>query len=1221
MSVDVLSILDLILFGGLAGFLLTVFALVALPLMRSQSSSARHSLLLVVVSGAIFAPLCILLLPKWHVLPRFEPTEYWAAQNPDAFATNNRLSNQERHSPEAADTRDLVAAPADDQVLQTAASDHPTQASLPLNETDLPAASATPTEAPATISDLETRSSLSLGHCLAVIWLCFTTLLLARLARAGIALKRLERTCTCIAHSHDGEIALFLDNLGINPHSKPAESLIQVAEESIRAARVRRPTSVLIGEDLDIPQVWGLWHHKLTLPAAAYTWDSEKLRSVLMHELAHIRRFDSWAMLTAQISCAMHWFNPFMWIVVHRMHIERERACDDLVLDQGIVASRYAEHLLQIVTPHQSLARPASGLAMASGSDLGKRLEAILCTQRNRMRTSIRSAAVFTLIVTLVALPPIVLRGATIAAPSPETALTVTTWQSEAKEDDEENAASEDTEKKLHWSEPVDGLQAALLVRKKENDVVDLFLSVKNMSDKSIHLDDSGSSHEYSVYVRHDDRIVQAISTDKSRFGDVIIGAGESIELPFFAEDSPIGPLLAQGFLLNPKWTLSAAFDLQPEEPKNWRGKLKVPATTSRQAAVGALPARGEKLDPAVEQQLSWGAPVEGLKCAVAIRANSEGKLTLVLFVKNESNQLVRLLDNLPGRECLLSRFHGEDVLQARYSIEHPTEADVFLLSGESVALDLGRSNPEVAATLVNIADTLLKSPKMNLTATLTLPENTAKSWHGTMISGKANARATREVPLPKDKSSKELYRKWLGLKRQNDKIPGGALHTLHDATANFVKHNPTDKRTPKLKELLTEIDVSRDWEGAEAVDLLDRIAQVYDLASWALESDRFQIASAVSPGKPLPKELHDAPWGEPAANGMRVAWLLDPQKDEYRLNTPLKSRLLYHNSGKQTIFLRVNSFNQSSAHATVTKDGTETPIESTYWTTMGQISACRLKPGEYIEVFGAGIGVGKNTDREIWRNTRVGAWIDAKAGDEITFRPAPMTLSGKDGRRQGNDKTWWQEFVRSHLATYSPLPAEAAERRRILSRTVRELFDDTPTEQEVEIFWTDDSPQAFDRLAQRLAKRSGFEAVFGDLTSGTTAFRVLPVDPEAKEAPFIAKGPGQYQISSSARLVIIGRPSGIDAKLELGQGADKSVHPVDLPKRGTWAIAWKRETPFFWIGQPGKLREVRFSDPGTLAETNVSMDETASVPKRFLDALKPTIQRLNPAAASSADR
>ena len=755
----------------------------------------------------------------------------------------------------------------------------------------------------------------------------------------------------------------------------------------------------------------------------------------------------------------------------------------------------------------------------------------------------------------------------------------------------------------------------------KENDVVDLFLSVKNMSDKTIHLDDSDSSHEYSVYVRVDDRIVQAISTDKSRFGDVTIGAGESIELPFFVEDSPMGPLLAQSFLLNPKWTLSAALDLQSEESKHWQGKLNVPATTSRQAAVGALPARGEKLDPAVEQQLSWGETVGGLKCAVAIRSNSEGKLTLVLIVKNESNQLIRLLDNLPGRECLLSRFNGEDVLQARYLIEDPTEADVFLLTGESVTLDLGRNDPEVAATLVSFADTLLKSPKMNLAATLTLPENVTKSWHGTMISGKTNARTAQQIPLPKDESSRRLYQKWLGLKRLNDKIPGGALIPLRNATANFVTHNPTDKRTPKLKKLLADIDTSRDWEKAEAVKLLNRIAEVYDLASWALESDRFSIASAVRPGKPLPEELIAAPWGKPAPNGLRVAWLLEPQKDEYRLNTPLKSRLLYHNSGKQTVFLRVNSFNQSAAHTSVTKDEKEIPIASTYWTTMGQISACRLEPGEYIEVFGAGIGIGKNTDQEIWRNTRVGAWIDAKAGDEITFRPAQMTLSGKDGRRQGNDKTWWQEFVRSHLATYSPLPAEAAERGRILSRAVRELFDDTPTEREVEIFQADDSPQALDRLAERLAKRSGFEAVSGELLSGSTTFRVLPAEPEAKEAPFIAKGPGRYQISESARLVIVGRPTGIDAKLELGKGPDKSVHSIDLPARGTWAIAWKRETPFFWIGQPGKLREVRFSDPGTLSERNVPLNETASVPKRFFAALKPTFQRLNPAPASPADR
>ena len=68
------------------------------------------------------------------------------------------------------------------------------------------------------------------------------------------------------------------------------------------------------------------------LPVAAQDWSDEQLRSVLLHELAHIKRRDVLGQLLAQFACALHWFNPLVWFAAWRLHVERERACDDLVL-------------------------------------------------------------------------------------------------------------------------------------------------------------------------------------------------------------------------------------------------------------------------------------------------------------------------------------------------------------------------------------------------------------------------------------------------------------------------------------------------------------------------------------------------------------------------------------------------------------------------------------------------------------------------------------------------------------------------------------------------------------------------------------------------------------------------------------------------------------------------------------------------------------------------
>jgi tetratricopeptide (TPR) repeat protein len=78
---------------------------------------------------------------------------------------------------------------------------------------------------------------------------------------------------------------------------------------------------------------------------------------ILYHELAHIKGKDCLLELITQGLCVVFWFHPFVWITARKYRIEREKACDEIVINKGIRPSAYANQLLRIVSSikHRSI--------------------------------------------------------------------------------------------------------------------------------------------------------------------------------------------------------------------------------------------------------------------------------------------------------------------------------------------------------------------------------------------------------------------------------------------------------------------------------------------------------------------------------------------------------------------------------------------------------------------------------------------------------------------------------------------------------------------------------------------------------------------------------------------------------------------------------------------------------------------------------------------------
>jgi beta-lactamase regulating signal transducer with metallopeptidase domain len=154
---------------------------------------------------------------------------------------------------------------------------------------------------------------------------------------------------------------------------------------------IRRRFSLLLASDGTIPATWGLVRSTVSIPADALGWPKQRIRAVLLHELAHVARGDFVVQTLANVACAVHWFNPLVWYAFRRLRIESEQASDDLVLGAGLSPSNYAMQLVEVLVAARQEREIACGaLAMAKQSELESRVRAILDAEKSRSGRSLR---------------------------------------------------------------------------------------------------------------------------------------------------------------------------------------------------------------------------------------------------------------------------------------------------------------------------------------------------------------------------------------------------------------------------------------------------------------------------------------------------------------------------------------------------------------------------------------------------------------------------------------------------------------------------------------------------------------------------------------------------------------------------------------------------------------------------------------------------------------
>lgn len=155
------------------------------------------------------------------------------------------------------------------------------------------------------------------------------------------------------------------------------ETWVNEARAIARRLDLRAPIAVRQLHRDSSPHVAGMFRSVVMMPPSAASWTAEARNAALVHELTHIKRHDRRTQAIAHLACAIYWFNPLVWYAAAGLARERERACDDQVLQFGAKPSAYATLLLDIARAPGSWT-PATALSMARPSAIEGRMLSIL---------------------------------------------------------------------------------------------------------------------------------------------------------------------------------------------------------------------------------------------------------------------------------------------------------------------------------------------------------------------------------------------------------------------------------------------------------------------------------------------------------------------------------------------------------------------------------------------------------------------------------------------------------------------------------------------------------------------------------------------------------------------------------------------------------------------------------------------------------------------------
>ncbi|MCK5461562.1 MAG: M56 family metallopeptidase, partial [Bacteroidales bacterium] len=149
---------------------------------------------------------------------------------------------------------------------------------------------------------------------------------------------------------------------------------------------LRRSITYLQSQKVRVPTVIGILRPVVLIPAMIISGlPADQLETIIVHELAHIRRHDFLINIMQSIMEALFFYHPVVWIISENIRQEREKCCDDYTVRVCGQVSLYARALAYLSELQITAVIPSVAIT-GNKKNILNRVERLL--NNNKMKTN-----------------------------------------------------------------------------------------------------------------------------------------------------------------------------------------------------------------------------------------------------------------------------------------------------------------------------------------------------------------------------------------------------------------------------------------------------------------------------------------------------------------------------------------------------------------------------------------------------------------------------------------------------------------------------------------------------------------------------------------------------------------------------------------------------------------------------------------------------------------